>query len=69
MDTSKDSGHTYSRNGKTYFSPIKMLVAPEANVLGTIDLNSINAREEQVALSRKMKKLKKKFSKGKGKGA
>jgi hypothetical protein len=69
MDTTTNIGHSYSRNGKTFYSPIKMLVAPKASVLGTIDLDSINKREEQVALAQKMAKLQRKFNKGKGKGA
>lgn len=69
MENNNQNGSNYSRNGKNYYSPIKMLIAPEDNVLGTIDLDSITKREEAVALARKTAKLRKKFHKSKGRGA
>ena len=46
-----------------------MLVAPNDVVLDTIDLHSINKREEQVALAQALAKQKKKFNRTKGRGA
>jgi hypothetical protein len=62
MEGTAQAGLTYSRNGKTYFSPISLLIAPDAckQKHGIIDLKSIEDRE----FAFKLRRLKKKHKKG-----